>query len=221
MKLLVATRSEHKMFEIRKILHEVPGLVLLDLEAVGIEPSLAEEDLEPYDSFDENARSKAEYFHQLVGLPTVADDSGLEVDALGGAPGVRSKRFAPSRGLSGQALDDANNQHLLAQLEGVERVNCTARYVCVAVLLGIRGEVPLVCRGEAPGLVIDTPCGSGGFGYDPYIFDPEFGCTFAEMSVDEKNERSHRGKAFRAIGEALGCQAAQKIRDPKKSGPYD
>ena len=206
MKLLVATRSKHKMSEIREILHEVSGLILLDLKAVGIEPGPGEDDLEPYDSFDENARSKAEYFHKLVGLPTVADDSGLEVDALGGAPGVRSKRFAPSRGLRGQDLDDANNQHLIAQLKSVAPVSCTARYVCVAVLLGIREEAPLICRGEAPGLVIDTPHGKGGFGYDPYIFDAEFGATFAEMSTDEKNERSHRGKAFRAIGEALKKQ---------------
>ena len=206
MKLLVATRSAHKMSEISKILREVSGLDLLDLQAVGIELSCAENDLEPYDSFDENARSKAEYFHRLVGLPTVADDSGLEVDALGGAPGVRSKRFAPSSGLSGQDLDDANNQHLLTQLKDVEPASCTARYVCVAVLLGIGEEAPLICRGEATGLVIDRPQGRGGFGYDPYIFDPEFGCTFAEMSTDEKNERSHRGKAFRAIGEALKKQ---------------
>jgi len=207
MKLLVATRSEHKMFEIRKILHEVSGLVVLDLQAVGIEPSPVEEDLEPYNSFNENARSKAEYFHRLVGLPTVADDSGLEVDALGGAPGVRSKRFAPSSGLSGQDLDDANNQHLLTQLKDVEPASCTARYVCVAVLLGIGEEAPLICRGEATGLVIDRPQGRGGFGYDPYIFDPEVGRTFAEMSIDKKNERSHRGKAFRAIGEALKKRA--------------
>ena len=95
MELLLATRSAHKVQEIRTILSGIPRLTVLDLDDIGLEWRDEEEALEPFDTFEENARSKAEYFHMRTGLPTVADDSGLEVDALGGAPGVRSKRFAP------------------------------------------------------------------------------------------------------------------------------
>ena len=112
MKLLVATRSAHKMREIREILSEVPDLELVDLVQAGISPAPEEDDLEPYDTFEANARSKARYFHARSGLPTVADDSGLEVDALEGAPGVRSKRFAPGDS-TGIQRDLANNRHLL------------------------------------------------------------------------------------------------------------
>ena len=190
------------MSEIRRILGDVPGLTLVDLDGAGVTRDPAEDDLEPHETFEENARSKAEYFFGLTGLPTVADDSGLEVDALGGAPGVRSKRFAPDRGLDGQARDDANNRHLVTELQGIEPEQRTARYVCVAVLMEAEGST-LVCRGEARGLVVDEPRGTGGFGYDPHIFDREFGTTFAEMSPEEKNARSHRGKAFRAMAAAL------------------
>ncbi|MDH3272831.1 MAG: non-canonical purine NTP pyrophosphatase [Gemmatimonadota bacterium] len=206
MKLLVATRSAHKMSEIRQILGSVPNLTVLDLTDAGIAPDPVEDDLEVYETFEENALAKAEYFFRLSGMPTVADDSGLEVDALGGAPGVRSKRFAPDTGLDGQARDDANNRYLVEKLEGVEPVDRTARYVCVAALLEA-GNEPFYARGEAPGLVLDAPQGKGGFGYDPYIYDPKFGGTFAEMSPAEKNERSHRGAAFGALASSLAKRA--------------
>lgn len=206
--LLVATRSRHKMSEIMTMLGDIPGLRLVDLDSAGVEPDPAEEGLEPYDTFEANARSKAEYFHAKSGLPTVADDSGLEVDALGGAPGVRSKRFAPDRGLDGQELDDANNQHLMERLEGVEPERRTGRYVCAAVLVGFpvgegREPAEVVLRGEAEGLLLDQPRGTGGFGYDPYFFDPDLGQAFAEIHQDVKNARSHRGKAFGALAEWL------------------
>ena len=151
--------------------------------------------------------SKARYFQARSGLVTVADDSGIEVDALDGAPGVRSKRFAPDAGedrdgLEGQALDDANNRHLVARLQGVAPGDRTARYVCVAVLLE-EGRPPLTIRGEAPGVVVDEPTGSGGFGYDPHVYDPTLGKTFAEMSPEEKDGRSHRGHAFRSLAAEL------------------
>jgi XTP/dITP diphosphohydrolase len=202
MKLLVATRSAHKMAEIRQILADVPGLSVLDLDDAGIPPDPAEEGLEVFETFEENALAKARYFFDLSGMPTVADDSGLEVDALNGAPGVRSKRFAPDTGLDGQERDDANNRHLVERLAGVEPAARTARYVCVAALLGEDKE-PVFLRGEAPGVVRDEPCGDGGFGYDPYIFDAEFGGAFAEMSPQEKNARSHRGAAFGALASWL------------------
>lgn len=204
MDLLVATRSAGKMPEIRRILSVVPDLRVLSLEDAGIAYDPAEEELEPYETFQENARSKAEYFHRLSALPTVADDSGLEVDALDGAPGVRTKRFAPVEGLEGQVLDDANNRHLVSVLEDVPPEERTARYVCVAVLVGAPGrEEPLVARGIAEGVIVPDPRGRGGFGYDPHFFDPELGRTFAEISPEEKNARSHRGRAFRRMAQEL------------------
>jgi XTP/dITP diphosphohydrolase len=202
MKLVVATRSRQKMREIRKILAVVPGLEVLDLDEAGVPADPAEEDLEPFDTFEENARSKARWFHARSGLPTVADDSGIVVDALDGAPGVRSKRFSPEEGLTGLDRDRANNAYLVERLADVPPEERTAHYVCVAVLVDGEAE-PLVCRGEAAGLILDEPRGENGFGYDPFFFDPDLGCTFAEISRDEKNERSHRGRAFRALAAAL------------------
>lgn len=207
MKLLVATRSRGKLREIRRILADVHGLEVLGLEEAGIAYEPAEDDLEPHSTFEENALSKARYFQTRSGLTTVADDSGIEVDALDGAPGVRSKRFAPDagvegEGLEGQDLDDANNRHLVESLDGVAPGDRTARYVCVAALLE-KGSPPLTIRGEAPGVVVDDPRGSGGFGYDPHVYDPTLRKTFAEMTPDEKDARSHRGHAFRSLAAEL------------------
>ena len=202
MDLLVATRSRGKLSEIKAILAEVPGLRVLDLEEAGVPHDPAEDALEPHDTFEENALSKARYFRALSGLPTVADDSGLEVDALGGAPGVRSKRFAPDTDAEGEELDEANNRHLLSRLDGVPPSARAARYVCVAVLVdGEEGWSAF--RGEAAGDILAAGRGSGGFGYDPLFLDPESGKTFAEIPRDVKNARSHRGRAFRALAESL------------------
>jgi len=190
------------MREIRRILGTVPGLSVLDLEEAGVPFDPAEEGLEPFDTFVENAASKAGYFMEMSGLSTVADDSGLEVGVLGGAPGVRSKRFAPEQGLAGEALDEANNAYLMERMRGVNPADRAARYVCVAVLAEPEAD-PLVFEGEAPGIVVDTPRGEGGFGYDPLIFDPVAGMTFAEMSPTQKDARSHRGAAFRALADHL------------------
>jgi len=196
--LLLATRSAHKVQEIRTILSGIPRLTVLDLDDIGLEWRDEEEALEPFDTFEENARSKAEYFHARTGLPTVADDSGLEVDALGGAPGVRSKRFAPVEGLTGHKLDQANNNYLVERLGALELEKRTGQYVCAAALLGFTSQM-IVTRGEAKGLILAEPRGDGGFGYDPYFFDPNLEMTFAELHPDQKNELSHRGKAFRAL----------------------
>ena len=198
MELLLATRSAHKVQEIRTILSGIPRLTVLDLDDIGLEWRDEEEALEPFDTFEENARSKAEYFHARTGLPTVADDSGLEVDALGGAPGVRSKRFAPVEGLTGQTLAQANNNYLVERLGALELEKRTGQYVCVAALLGFTSQM-IVTRGEAKGLILAEPRGDGGFGYDPYFFEPNLEMTFAELHPDQKNELSHRGKAFRAL----------------------
>lgn len=207
MRLLVATRSAHKMKEIREILADVPGLTVLDLEEAGIPPDPAEDDIEAYETFEENALAKARHFFGLSGMPTVADDSGIQVDALDGAPGVRSKRFAPDAGLTGQARDDANNRYLVERLADVQPAERTARYVCVAALVE-DGADPVFLRGEAPGVIVDEPRGTGGFGYDPHVLDTELGLTFAEMSPEQKNARSHRGAAFRTLAAFLRERAS-------------
>lgn len=201
--MLVATRSGHKLREIRAILRGVSGLGLVSPDDVGIPSSSDEADIEVHDTFEENARAKARWFHQRSGLPTLADDSGLEVDALEGRPGVRSKRFAPTgRELRGKELDEANNLYLL-ELLGDRPINeRTGRYVCVAVLHR-DGSEEIVVRGEAEGLLLGRPRGWGGFGYDPLFLDPALGRTFAELTPEEKHARSHRGKAFRALAAHL------------------
>jgi XTP/dITP diphosphohydrolase len=205
MKLLVATRSTHKLDEIRAILSVVPGLELVSLEEARIPEDPAVEDaLEPHDTFEQNAESKAAHFRRVSGLPTVADDSGLEVDVLAGRPGVRSRRFAPvPEGTSRADQDRANNEYLLDQLPLVEDPRCrTARYVCVAALDEGKGSV-VTFRGSAEGRILSAPRGSGGFGYDPLFLFPELDQTFAEISPAEKDARSHRGKAFRALAAHL------------------
>lgn len=190
------------MREIREILADIPDLELLSLDEAGVEYSPVEEDLEPHDTFEENARSKALYFQRASGFPTVADDSGLEVEALGGAPGVRTKRFAPGENLDGLARDQANNAYLLSCLAGEPKEERSARYVCVAALAWDQDTVETF-RGEAPGIVLEAARGGGGFGYDPIMLDVSSGKSFAELSAEEKNERSHRGRAFRAMGDAV------------------
>jgi XTP/dITP diphosphohydrolase len=209
MRLVVATRSAHKLREIRAILGVVPELELLGLDEAGVPRSPKEEDIERFSTFEENARAKAAYFREGSEFPVLADDSGLEVDALGGQPGVKSKRFSvEGRGLDGAARDQANNRHLVSLLEDTPPEARTARYVCVAVLDQGDGT-PVAVRGEAEGLIVSEPRGDGGFGYDPHFLDPELGKTFAELSPPAKDARSHRGKAFRALARLLTTQEAE------------
>ncbi len=203
MDLLIATRSVHKMVEISEILGHLSWVNLLSLNDLGLELEPEEEDLEPYDTFEANARSKAGYFRKRSGIATVADDSGIVVDLLDGAPGVRSKRFAPAaRNLEGADLDDANNAFLLQSLGDALPAARTAHYVCVAVLDVGEGEASAF-EGQAKGLILDAPRGSGGFGYDPLFYDEALGSSFAQISQDTKNKRSHRGEAFRTLARHL------------------
>ena len=203
--LLLATRSAGKLRELRP-LFESAGFTVVDLAEHEIEEEAAEDDLERFDSFEENALAKARYFYEVSGgIATVADDSGLVVDALGGAPGVRSKRWSGRGDLAGRALDEANNAKLVSSLEGA--MDRSARYVCAAAFVGLDGEV--VRTGETTGVVLEGPRGSGGFGYDPYFASSELGGrTFAEVSAAEKERVSHRGRAFRALIEALRSGSA-------------
>jgi XTP/dITP diphosphohydrolase len=205
-RLLLATRSADKAREIGEILAGV-DVDVVSLEQARVGWRAEEERLEEHDSFLANARSKAEYFARLSGLPTVADDSGLEVLALGGQPGVRSKRFAPDAGrLSGKALDEANNTELLRRLRGAPVARRRANYTCVAVLFRRAGAAPEAFTGRCWGYVLDAPRGTGGFGYDPLFFHEELGMTFGEATPDAKHRVSHRGAAFRQLASALAAE---------------
>lgn len=193
--LLVATRNPGKLRELNP-LFALAGYGVVDPAAAGIARLAAEDALEVFDTFEANALAKARWFSaQAGGMPTVADDSGLEVDALRGRPGVQSKRWAGRTDLSGQALDDANNAYLLNALHGM--ANRGARYVCAAAFVDDRDA--LVVRGETRGRILDAPRGGGGFGYDPYFFSNDLRCTFGEAAVAEKAAVSHRGRAFGAL----------------------
>ncbi len=205
MKLLAATRSRGKQPEFRRVL-EPAGVEVVFPDDVGLWEDPTEDSLEVAESFEGNARRKAEHFARLSGLPTVADDSGLEVFALGGAPGVRSRRWAGVTG-SGAEVDAANNAELLRRLLGASEARRRARYRCVLVYLPLPGAVPRVFEGACGGLVLESPRGEGGFGYDPLFFSDELGRTFGEATPEEKDAVSHRGRALRALAEALGSSA--------------
>lgn len=197
-RVLLATRSHGKLRELHGILGAA-GLVGITLDEHGIAYSSDEEGIECYDTFEENALAKARYFHQKSGLPTMADDSGLSVDALLGAPGVWSKRYSGRADLSGQPLDDANNAKLLLELK--DAGDRSAKYSCAAAFVDDRREE--VAFGETYGRIIDEPRGREGFGYDPYFYSTELRKTFGEATVGEKQQVSHRGRAFRKLVEKL------------------
>jgi XTP/dITP diphosphohydrolase len=200
-RLLVATRSTHKLRELRELL----GLnaALIDLDDVGI-PDEAVEDGE---TFAANAAKKARFYAALSGLPTLADDSGLEVDFLRGGPGVRTKRYAGET-----ATDEQNNVKLLGALSGQDAARRGARYRCVLALAlpeakGPRGGMAVrTAQGTLEGRIAVAPKGTGGFGYDP-IFEPRVekpgGRTLGEWSAEAKNAISHRGKAARRMHRIL------------------
>jgi XTP/dITP diphosphohydrolase len=205
-KLLVATRSEGKQREARRLL-AAAGIEAVLPDEAGLRETPAESSLELGDSFAANARAKAEHFARRSGLPTVADDSGLEVFALGGAPGVRSKRFAgaDAAGLSGAALDQANNAELLRRLAGAPPARRRARFRCVLAYYASPHAIPELVEGSCGGTILEEPRGETGFGYDPLFLSEELGKTFAEATPDEKDAVSHRGRAYRALLELLGA----------------
>jgi XTP/dITP diphosphohydrolase len=200
-KLLAATRSRGKQPEIRRVL-EPAGVEVVFPDDAGLWETPIEDTLELAETFEGNARRKAEHFARRSGLPTVADDSGLEVFALGGAPGVRSRRWAGAAG-SAEEIDAANNAELLRRLRGAPAPRRRARYRCVLVLLRQAGAVPQVFEGVATGSILEEPRGDGGFGYDPLFLSDDLGRTFGEATPEEKDAVSHRGRALRALAEAL------------------
>jgi len=202
--VVLATRNPGKLRELQAMFAEA-HIALDDLASAGLAAEdPAEDALEVFDTFEENARAKARWFaSRLPGRVIVADDSGLEVDALGGAPGVRSKRWAGSDA-TGQALDDANNAHLLASLRGA--ATREARYVSVVVCTD--GVHEWSARGECRGRIVESPSGAGGFGYDPYFWSDELQCTFGDATRAAKATVSHRGRAFRALLSQWGARGA-------------
>lgn len=197
---ILATRNAGKVRELRALFRDA-RIDVIDLTDAGIDERAEEDEIEVYDTFQGNALAKARYYSARAGGgPVVADDSGLEVLALGGEPGVRSKRWSGRDDLDGPALDAANNALLVARLQGV--ADRRARFVCAAAWCA--GTDAVVARGEVPGSIVLTPAGRGGFGYDPHFFVTELGRTLAEASVAEKQGVTHRGRAFAALLEALG-----------------
>lgn len=199
--LLVATRNPGKQREIAEILRDVP-CTLRFLNDAGIPERVEEDTLEHADSFIGNACRKAEYFARLTGGPAVADDSGIEVFALGGAPGVRSRRFAMLTGPMVEQ-DEANNRELLRRLAGLPEDRRRARYRCVVAFVARPNGVPQTFEGVCNGRILEAPQGSGGFGYDPLFFSDDLGRSFGEAAPADKDRVSHRGRAFRAFAEWL------------------
>jgi len=192
-KLVLASGNAGKLAELRGLLadtgHEVVPqgtLGVADIEETGL-------------TFVENALLKARHAARTTGLPALADDSGLCVDALGGAPGLYSARYAGTQGNA-----DANIAKLLANLEGVAATERTARFVCVLVLLRHADDPqPVIAEGTWEGRILDVAQGHGGFGYDPVFFSPAHGCSAAELAPALKNRDSHRGQAMARLHAAL------------------
>ncbi|HZJ68342.1 MAG TPA: non-canonical purine NTP pyrophosphatase [Kofleriaceae bacterium] len=192
--LVFATRNAGKLVELRQLLPE--------LDVLGVDEAAARlrrtipEVVEDADTFAGNAAKKAREVSAATGFPALADDSGLEVDALGGAPGVWSARYA------GTADDAANNAKLLVALRDVPPERRTARFRAVLALADVSGpldDAVITAEGVCEGVMLDAPRGTGGFGYDPLFLVPEIGQTFAELGVGPKGERSHRARAMQAM----------------------
>lgn len=190
MKVVFASRNRHKTEQIALLL---PGLDIVALEEVA--PGLTLD--EPWDTFTDNALAKARAVVQATGLPAIADDSGLEVDALGGAPGVRSARYAGDA-----ATDAANNRKLIKELRDVPTERCTCRYRCAAVFVTSDGR-EIVATGSCEGHVVLEARGTLGFGYDPHVVPAGQTRTMGEIPTEDKLAFSHRGRAFRALAERM------------------
>ena len=194
-RLVLASANEGKLREFRRLLTPL-DIDVIPQAALGI----AEAE-EPHATFVENALAKARHASRLGGLPALADDSGVCVAALHGAPGVQSARYAGE-----PRSDERNNAKLVADLAGMD--DRRAHYYCVLALLRHANDPePILAEGRWDGTIIDTPRGAAGFGYDPHFLDPESGLTGAELPLAQKNDRSHRGKAIRALLARLATES--------------
>ena len=196
-RLLLATRNQGKLQELAELLSYIP-FDLISLADAGIDREVEETG----STLEDNARLKAVTYGRLSGLPTLADDSGLEVDALGGEPGPRSSRYA------GEGATDAQRiAFLLRKLDNVPEDTWDARFRCVVAILW-PGEQVRLFEGACQGRIERIPRGDNGFGYDPVFFLPDLGKTMAELTADEKNRISHRSKAARKASIALRLRAS-------------
>jgi XTP/dITP diphosphohydrolase len=195
MRVLLATSNAHKLAEIRGVFGAASGIKLVSLADARIN---VPEPVEDQPTFEGNARLKARYYAQASGMACIADDSGLQVDALGGEPGVRSARYADFEGPR-QDVDRANNNLLRRNLADVPDERRTARFVCVMVWVDRDGKELSLVRGAVEGRILREPRGENGFGYDPLFFLPQQQRSVAELSAREKNAISHRGGAARLM----------------------
>jgi XTP/dITP diphosphohydrolase len=199
MKIVLATRNVNKAGEIRSLLAGWMPEVYIAALSLNDFPDIPEVE-ETGDTFQENAVQKAAAYTKATGLLCLADDSGLEVDALGGLPGVRSARFAAQNG--GNALDPDNRRKVLNLLKEIKESRRTARFKCAVALATPNGRIT-TAEGVVDGYILEEERGDGGFGYDPIFLYPPLGKTFAEISSEEKNRVSHRSRAIKAIIPAI------------------
>jgi XTP/dITP diphosphohydrolase len=202
MRVLLATTNAGKIFELRRILGEQ------GIEVVGLDDSATTEEIETGSTFAENALLKARHYHRHSGMPTIADDSGLEVEALGGAPGIASARYGGAG-----ATDAERTAKLLAALKDVPTENRAARFVCAAAIVWRGGEQ--VFTENAQGVVLKGPRGQNGFGYDPLFYYVPLGKTFAELTPAEKSDVSHRGRAFHRLARWLNESGLLEAADER------
>lgn len=195
MRIVIATGNPHKVEEIRAVLAPM-GFSVISLTELGC-PLPAEPD-EPGLTFEENARIKARYYAEQIGESVLADDSGLEVDALQGQPGVHSAYWAGHEGTRAER-DARNNAKLVASMQGIPAERRHARFVCTICVATPDGSVVVETRGEFEGMITDEPRGENGFGYDPHLYITERGMSSAELPTVEKNSLSHRGRAVRRL----------------------
>lgn len=205
-RVLLASANPHKLEEVRPVLEPLGILVdgLGQLEETPPEPE------ENGDTFQANARIKATEYARQTGRVCLADDSGLEVDGLGGEPGVYSARWS-GKGSTREQRDHANNQKLVERIRGIPQAQRTARFVCAMCLAAPDGRVLAETRGTFEGAIVSEPRGCGGFGYDPYLQVQGDHRTSAELSPEEKNERSHRGEAARAMAACIAAGALDAL----------
>jgi len=205
-KLVLASSNLGKLREFREMLAPL-GIEVVPQAELGITDAA-----EPHETFVENALAKARHASRAAGLPAFADDSGICIAALNGAPGVVSARYAAAAG-GREEQDRRNNEKLVAELHGSRERS--AHYYCVIVLVRHATDPePMIAEGRWHGEVADTPRGSNGFGYDPYFYVPALGMSAAELAPDVKNAVSHRGQALRRLVELLRIEGSRPAREP-------
>ena len=197
-KVLIATSNQGKIKELKRILNEYTTNNHIDLTILTLNdfPKISEP-IENGTTFEENAIIKTKYYFNAFKLPVICDDSGLEVDALDKKPGIYSARYASIDGKDASSLE--NRKKLLRELKGITKRE--ARFCCAMAYFD--GNNLLTALGYTEGRILEEEIGTNGFGYDPIFYLPEYGCTSAELSMEEKNKISHRGKALRAIKDEL------------------